>query len=82
MGLITDPDQAEEILASGAADLVLIGREMLREPYWAIHAGHAPDREPDWPLQYGYAVRAPKQEASRGGARGRASQGRTRKTTS
>ena len=61
VGRITDPDQAEEIITSGAADLVLIGREMLREPYWALKAEHALDREPGWPLQYGYAVRTPKQ---------------------
>jgi len=59
VGRITEPDQAEEIIASGAADLVLIGREMLREPYWALKAQQALDREPDWPVPYGYAVRAP-----------------------
>jgi len=61
VGRITDADQAAEIISSGAADLVLIGREMLREPYWALKAEHALDREPGWPLQYGYAVRTPKQ---------------------
>ena len=59
VGRITEPDQAEEIIASGAADLVLIGREMLREPYWALKAQQALDREPGWPVPYGYAVRAP-----------------------
>jgi len=60
VGRITEPDQAEEIIASGAADLVLIGREMLREPYWALKAHQALDREPGWPVQYGYAIGAPK----------------------
>jgi len=60
VGRITEPGQADEIIRSGAADLVLIGREMLREPYWAIKAERALDREPGWPLQYGYAVRGPK----------------------
>lgn len=34
VGLITEPEQAEEILQSGRADLVLLGRELLRDPYW------------------------------------------------
>ncbi|RAG87279.1 NADH:flavin oxidoreductase/NADH oxidase [Streptacidiphilus pinicola] len=38
VGLITDPHQAESILASGDADAVLLGRELLRDPYWARHA--------------------------------------------
>ncbi|WP_042429695.1 NADH:flavin oxidoreductase/NADH oxidase [Streptacidiphilus anmyonensis] len=38
VGLITDPHQAEHILASGRADAVLLGRELLRDPYWARHA--------------------------------------------
>jgi 2,4-dienoyl-CoA reductase-like NADH-dependent reductase (Old Yellow Enzyme family) len=52
VGMITDAPQAEEILATGKADLVFLAREMLREPYWAIKAGAAP-----WPIQYGYAVK-------------------------
>lgn len=38
VGLITDPEQAEEIVSSGSADLVLLAREFLREPYWPIKA--------------------------------------------
>jgi len=34
VGLITTPEQAEEIVANGRADLVLLGRELLRDPYW------------------------------------------------
>jgi 2,4-dienoyl-CoA reductase-like NADH-dependent reductase (Old Yellow Enzyme family) len=41
VGLITDPRQAEGILASGEADAVLLGRELLRDPYWARHAADA-----------------------------------------
>jgi 2,4-dienoyl-CoA reductase-like NADH-dependent reductase (Old Yellow Enzyme family) len=41
VGLITDPHQAEQILASGEADAVLLGRELLRDPYWARHAATA-----------------------------------------
>jgi len=57
VGLITEPDQANEIITSGAADLVFLAREMLREPYWALHAQQALHQEPSWPVQYGYAVR-------------------------
>lgn len=56
VGLITEPAQANEIITSGAADLVLLGREMLREPYWALKAQQALNQDPSWPTQYGYAV--------------------------
>jgi len=57
VGLITDPKEADEIVTGGDADLVLLGRELLREPYWALKAQHAFEEEPDWPVQYGYAVK-------------------------
>ena len=57
VGLITDADYADEIITGGDADLVFIGREMLREPYWALKAQQALGEDPDWPIQYGYAVR-------------------------
>lgn len=57
VGLITEPHQANEIITSGAADLVLLAREMLREPYWALKAQATLDQDPNWPMQYGYAVR-------------------------
>lgn len=38
VGMITTPAQADEIIRNGRADLVLLGREMLRDPYWARHA--------------------------------------------
>ncbi len=60
VGMITEVDQAREILASGAADLVLLARAMLRDPYWALRAQEALGREASWPLQYGYAVRRKK----------------------
>lgn len=56
VGLITEPAQASEIITSGEADLVLLGREMLREPYWALKAQQSLNQEPSWPTQYGYAV--------------------------
>jgi 2,4-dienoyl-CoA reductase (NADPH2) len=52
VGLITEPDQADAILASGQADLVFLAREMLREPYWALKAGRALGQEQKWPVQY------------------------------
>lgn len=38
VGLITEPEQAGKILADGQADAVLLGRELLRDPYWARRA--------------------------------------------
>lgn len=41
VGLITEPAQAEMIIRDGAADLILMAREFLREPYWPIKAAQA-----------------------------------------
>jgi 2,4-dienoyl-CoA reductase-like NADH-dependent reductase (Old Yellow Enzyme family) len=57
VGLITEAEQANEIVTSGSADLVLLAREMLREPYWALHAQETLDQQPSWPISYGYVVR-------------------------
>jgi 2,4-dienoyl-CoA reductase (NADPH2) len=57
VGVITEPHQANEIVTSGQADLVFLAREMLREPYWALKAQQALGQEPNWPIQYGYAVK-------------------------
>jgi 2,4-dienoyl-CoA reductase-like NADH-dependent reductase (Old Yellow Enzyme family) len=57
VGLITEPQHANEIITGGDADLVFIGRELLREPYWALKAQHALGEEPSWPIPYGYAVK-------------------------
>jgi 2,4-dienoyl-CoA reductase-like NADH-dependent reductase (Old Yellow Enzyme family) len=57
VGLITEPHHADEIVTGGDADLVFIGRELLREPYWALKAQHELDGEPTWATPYGYAVR-------------------------
>ncbi|NYH55703.1 MULTISPECIES: NADH:flavin oxidoreductase/NADH oxidase [Nocardiopsis] len=56
VGLVTDPRQAEEIVASGRADAVMLGRQLLREPYWAHRAAAELGARPAWPEQYGYAV--------------------------
>lgn len=52
VGEITDPFQAEEILASGSSDAVMLGREMLRDPYWPLRAAHELGAEASWPRQY------------------------------
>lgn len=53
VGLITKPEQAEQVLQDGHADIVLLGRELLRNPYWPLHAAHALGVEVDyWPPQY------------------------------
>lgn len=40
VGLITAPEQAEQIVATGQADAVFLARELLRDPYWPLHAAH------------------------------------------
>jgi 2,4-dienoyl-CoA reductase-like NADH-dependent reductase (Old Yellow Enzyme family) len=57
VGLITEARHADEIITGGDADLVLLGRELLREPYWALKAQHELGEEPAWPVPYGYAVK-------------------------
>ena len=57
VGMITEAQHANEIVTGGDANMVFIGRELLREPYWALKAQHELDGEPAWPIQYGYAVK-------------------------
>jgi 2,4-dienoyl-CoA reductase-like NADH-dependent reductase (Old Yellow Enzyme family) len=57
VGLITEPQHANEIITGGDADLVFIGREMLRDPYWPLKAQRELGGEPAWPVPYGYAVK-------------------------
>jgi len=53
VGLISAPELAEEIVANGRADAVLLARELLRDPYWPLHAAKALGAEIDyWPAQY------------------------------
>ncbi len=56
VGLISEPQQAEQIIASGQADAVFLARAMLRDPYWALHAAQALSVEVRWPDQYLRAV--------------------------
>ena len=52
VGLITAPEQADEIIRNGRADLVLLGRESLRSPYWPIHAAKVLKKDAPIPVQY------------------------------
>lgn len=52
VGLITTPLEAEEILEQGKADLVFLGREMLRNPYFPLHAAEELGADIQWPSQY------------------------------
>ncbi len=52
VGLITQAQQAEDILQNGQADLIFIARESLRNPYFAINAAKELGDEVEWPLQY------------------------------
>ncbi len=55
VGLITSPEQAEHLLVAGQADLVLLARAELRDPYWPLHAAAQHRVEVPWPPQYGRA---------------------------
>ncbi len=58
VGLITQPAQAEHILRTGQADLILMGREMLRDPRWPLHAAETlGEAGVAWPAQYVRAAR-------------------------
>jgi 2,4-dienoyl-CoA reductase-like NADH-dependent reductase (Old Yellow Enzyme family) len=61
VGLITEPREAETIVASGEADLVALARAALDDPNWPVHARHelqaSDDSYSTWPRQAGYAVR-------------------------
>ena len=53
VGLITEPVQSEQILKNEESDVVFLGRELLRNPYWPLHAQIKLDQEDSlWPLQY------------------------------
>ena len=52
VGMITDPVQAEHAILTGQADLVSLAREMLRDPYWPLHAAHRLGQNVAWPAQY------------------------------
>lgn len=59
VGVIVDPDQAESIVSEGRADLVALGREIMYDPFWALHAAQALGADEEftmWPPQYKWGV--------------------------
>jgi 2,4-dienoyl-CoA reductase-like NADH-dependent reductase (Old Yellow Enzyme family) len=52
VGLITEAVQADGIIRNGQADVVLLARELLRDPYWPLHAADKLGRTVPWPAQY------------------------------
>jgi 2,4-dienoyl-CoA reductase-like NADH-dependent reductase (Old Yellow Enzyme family) len=58
VGAIVDPRQADAIVQEGRADLVLLGKALLRDPHWALHAAEAlgEGAKHRWPVAYGWAV--------------------------
>ena len=52
VGMISAPEMAEDILASGKADLIVMARAFLNDPYWPLHAAKALKAKVPWPLQY------------------------------
>ena len=55
VGLITNPEQAEQTLVCGDADAIFLGRQMLRDPYWPLHAAQCLGEDVLWPDQYARA---------------------------
>ena len=52
VGLITTAIQAQSIIEHGQADLIMMGREFLRDPYFPLHAAYELGQDIDWPKQY------------------------------
>jgi 2,4-dienoyl-CoA reductase-like NADH-dependent reductase (Old Yellow Enzyme family) len=52
VGMITDPHRAEQIVASGEADAILLARALLADPYWPLHAAKVLGADVPWPDQY------------------------------
>jgi len=55
VGMITSPEQAEQILVDEQADLIFLARELLRDPYWPLRAARELDVDVPWPIQYARA---------------------------
>lgn len=51
-GLVTEAEEADDIIASGSTDMVYVGRELLRNPYWPLQATTVLDADVKWPSQY------------------------------
>ncbi|MEO6991547.1 MAG: NADH:flavin oxidoreductase/NADH oxidase [Candidatus Baltobacteraceae bacterium] len=52
VGMIVDPHQADAIVREGRADVVILARELLRDPYWPLRAATALGADGPWPVQY------------------------------
>jgi 2,4-dienoyl-CoA reductase-like NADH-dependent reductase (Old Yellow Enzyme family) len=52
VGLITEPAQANSIVQDGEADMIALARELLRDPYWPLHAARALHYDMPWSPQY------------------------------
>lgn len=52
VGMITAPEHADAIVRNGRADLVALARELLRDPYWPLHAARTLHYDVEWPAQY------------------------------
>src|ERR1700678_1891009 len=57
VGMITAPEQAQHVIATGQADIVLLARELLRDPYWPLRAASELKHAESWSLQYERAAR-------------------------
>jgi 2,4-dienoyl-CoA reductase-like NADH-dependent reductase (Old Yellow Enzyme family) len=56
VGRITEPAEADAIVREGRADLVLLGKALLRDPHWSLRAAIALGAPPPWATPYGWAV--------------------------
>jgi len=56
VGIITSPIQAESILKTDQASVIVIARQFLRDPYWPLHAAEALKHEMSWPVPYHLAA--------------------------
>jgi 2,4-dienoyl-CoA reductase-like NADH-dependent reductase (Old Yellow Enzyme family) len=56
VGMITSPEQAEQIVSDGSADAVMLARQLLREPHWPLRAAHELGDDVTWPEQYARAA--------------------------
>jgi 2,4-dienoyl-CoA reductase-like NADH-dependent reductase (Old Yellow Enzyme family) len=52
VGMITGPEQADQIVRTGQADMVFLARELLRDPYWPLRAADQLRQNGPWPKQY------------------------------
>jgi len=57
VGMITEPAQADTIIRTGQADVVLLARELLYNPYWPLHAAQTLHQPGSWPKQYERAAK-------------------------